>query len=126
MTGICDNGWVQVEVDGSTGYISMDYVEAVEEEVSLDDLLEQVQNADSSDNSDSSAVSEEDSNLVWATTTVNVREAADASAAILDKLNTGESAELLERTSDDWWKIEVNGQEGYVSAQYLTDQQPEE
>ena len=37
------------------------------------------------------------------------------------QIRVGDVAEVLDRTNGDWWKISINGQEGYVPASYISD-----
>lgn len=43
MDGICDNEWVHIRFDDKEGYVSMEFVESVDEDTSLDDLLKEAQ-----------------------------------------------------------------------------------
>ena len=42
------------------------------------------------------------------------------SVVMLMKINKGASVEVIERTSELWWKIKYNDKIGYVSAKYLS------
>lgn len=52
------------------------------------------------------------------TGTLNVRSGPNLSFSILTKVKPGEKYELIEEKSD-WYKINVNGTKGWVSAQYI-------
>ncbi|MGN0294637.1 MAG: SH3 domain-containing protein [Lachnospiraceae bacterium] len=169
MTGICSNEWIRIDFNGDSGYVSMNYLTALNDEVSLSALLDQVQalesggneagseeesgseesSADDSsagDNSESSAddssessadgnsessvdesgESNEEGQAAWAITDVNVRTGPKASYGVLGYLAKGQSIRVLDSSDAWWWKVEFNGQEGYISAQYLTTEKPAE
>lgn len=125
----------------------MEYVETVDESVSLDSLLEQIKafNEEESSGDESSRnetdetgstdesiretsgneIDEED-NLAWAVTDVNVRKGPKASYEVIGQLNQGQSVKVLDSSDAWWWKVEFEGQEAYISVQYLTTEKPEE
>lgn len=154
MTGICDNGWIRIDFQGETGYVSMDYVTSSDESVSLSELLQEVKAArEAADNESSTEQSStEDGNnetagdesgkdesvretgdtdlsdegeLAWATTDVNVRKGPKASYEIIGQLNQGQSVKVLDSSDAWWWKVEFEGQEAYISVQFLTTEKPE-
>ena len=132
MEGICDNEWVQIDFDGESGYVSMGYVKPVDESVSLDALLEQVKalGAEDIEESTEESSAEESSTgegqFAWATTDVNVRKGPKSSYEAIGYLKQGESVKVLDSSDAWWWKVEFNGQEAYISVQFLTTEKPEE
>ena len=50
--------------------------------------------------------------------TLNVRSGASTSDNIIGTLNAGETIEILGK-NNDWYKVDYNGKEGYVSSSYL-------
>lgn len=60
---------------------------------------------------------EPDTVYVETTTQVRLRKEPNTSCATLDRINGGTKLEVLE-TLDGWYKVNYNGQEGYVSASY--------
>ena len=50
--------------------------------------------------------------------TVNIRSEASTSGKIIGTLNTDETIEILGK-NNDWYKVDFNGKEGYVSSSYL-------
>lgn len=54
MTGICSNEWIRIDFDGDNGYVSMNYLTSLDEEVSLSVLLDQVQARDAGGSEESS------------------------------------------------------------------------
>lgn len=63
--------------------------------------------------------------LAWATTDVNVRKGPKASYEVIGQLKQGQSIKVLDSSDAWWWKVEFNGQEAYISVQYLTTEKPE-
>lgn len=54
-----------------------------------------------------------------ATTALNVRSGPGTGFNVLDKLHAGEAVEVTECVSNGWCRIEHNGPDGWVSANYL-------
>lgn len=55
--------------------------------------------------------------FIETTTQVRLREEPNTNCATLDRINGGTKLEVLE-TLDGWYKVNYNGQDGYVSADY--------
>lgn len=90
------DGWYQVTYDGKTGYMSAEYITLDSAEVKY---------------------------YVCATDTVNIRAGAGTDFEKVGKMPTGAIADLLDSSTEGWYKISYDGVEGYVSADYskLTD-----
>lgn len=89
------NGWTKVVYDGKDGYIKSDYLQMEESAAGLEII-----------------------GTVTATTTVNIRAAANENATRLGILSTGESLDLV-ADEDGWCKVVYNGKVGYVKADYV-------
>jgi len=57
--------------------------------------------------------------------TVNLREKADTSSKILEKLSMNTKVTVVEETADGWSKVEVSGKTGYISSKYLSTKKTE-
>ena len=57
--------------------------------------------------------------------TVNLREKADTSSKILEKLSMNTKVTVVEETTDGWSKVEVSGKTGYISSKYLSTKKTE-
>lgn len=158
LTGICDNGWVQVLMNDETGYVSAKYVQASDESKNLEDILKEAESilASSTDSEDEAESSSEETeketkketaeetkketkeesqaessdddtaeNLAWSTIDVNVRKGPGASYDSVGILKQNQSVKVLDSSDAWWWKVEFNGQEAYISVQYLTTDKPE-
>lgn len=103
------NGWFKISYNGSTGYVSQDYV-------TLD-----------SGSSDSSRPSRGDSGTtspVQKSGTVNVsalnlRTGPGTNYGIIKSLYSGSKLEVLEEISG-WYKVSYSGNTGYVSKEFVT------
>lgn len=56
---------------------------------------------------------------------LNMRKGPGASHPVLTSIPQGSQVALIDQQSDEWWKVRYQQQEGYVSAQYLSKEQPE-
>ena len=90
------NGWTKIVYEGQDGYIKSEFLQMEE---SADDL---------------NVIGR-----VTANANINVRVGASSSSERLGLLSGGETLELL-AVEDGWCKVIYNGQIGYVSAEYVT------
>jgi uncharacterized protein YgiM (DUF1202 family) len=61
---------------------------------------------------------------VWTNDGVNLREEPNTDCAVITVLDAGTQLELLEEAVDGWAHVSWDGQEGYVSMDYITDTNP--
>ena len=52
------------------------------------------------------------------TSNTNIRQSPDKTSNILGVVNSGEQFELVEESQSDWYKINFNGQDGFVSKKF--------
>ena len=52
------------------------------------------------------------------TSKTNIRQSPDKTSKVLGVLDSGEQFELLDESKSDWYKINFNGQDGFVSKKY--------
>ena len=55
--------------------------------------------------------------------TVNMRKQPSTSAPILQQVPLSTEVELIEKSSDLWYKVEYSGTQGYMMAKYLKQKQ---
>ena len=55
--------------------------------------------------------------------TVNLRKQPNTSSGIVKQIPISTEVELIEKSSDTWYKINYNGTEGYMMAKYLKQKQ---
>ena len=63
--------------------------------------------------------------LLWTTSGVNMRTEPDKESTIITVLPVKTQVELIGE-EEGWVKVLYNGQEGYISADYITDEDPAE
>ncbi len=97
QTGYTSDGWIQIDYQGTTAYVSADYV-SEKKPVIVKSM----------------------SGTMYATTEVYVRNAAGTDGAILGSLSTGSTVSVSGYTNNNWIRITYNGQTGYVSSDYLS------
>lgn len=51
---------------------------------------------------------------------LRLRSEANTESSVLTMVYGGEKVDVLEKVSDDWYKVSANGKVGYMSAEYLT------
>lgn len=69
---------------------------------------------------------EEMSAVMYATMSLNVRSGPSTDFDKIDTLKKGEAVTVTGRASTGWYRILVDGAEGFVSNLYITDEKPEE
>lgn len=148
LTGICENGWVQIRLNEEIGYVSAQYVKAIDADQNLEDIIQAAEETlaanGSTEESSAESVQAETSqaessqvessqtessrseeSLAWAVIDVNVRKGPGPSYDALGILKQGEAVEVLDSSDTWWWKVSYQGQEAYISVQYLTTNKPE-
>jgi uncharacterized protein YgiM (DUF1202 family) len=75
------------------------------------------------ENPDLPPVTENPIVYVWTNDGVNLREEPNVNCAVITVLPSGTKLELLEEV-EGWVRVYYDGQEGYVSADYITDTNP--
>lgn len=55
------------------------------------------------------------------TSRTSLREEASSTSVVLERISVGTLMELVEKTNKYWWKVNLNGVEGYVKAAYLVE-----
>lgn len=151
MDGICDNEWAHIRFDDKEGYVSMGYLQSLEGNTSLEDLLEQakkvieggqVQESSNSQETEESVEETQETeketapketrsgkqngeNQAWATIDVSIRKGPGSNYDSIGVLKQDEGIKVLDSSDIWWWKVEYNGQEAYISAQYLTTDEPQ-
>lgn len=53
---------------------------------------------------------------------LNLRDDTSTNSEVITSIPFNEKVKLIEKENDEWWKVEYNGKEGYVSAKNLSEQ----
>lgn len=103
--------WIQVTVDGTTGYIYKEYLS--------DQYSPETSSQDSSTDNDVTSTDSAPKTTYVNSTEVNLRKKANDSCKVKAVLNTGDSVTILGQKGN-WTKVETaDGQRGYIFSIYL-------
>lgn len=103
VLGMTEDGWAHITSGEVEGYVSLEYLlTGPDAKMRANDLVRTV------------AVANVDG--------LNVRDQASAESAVLTQAPKGEELEYIE-TLDGWVKVSIDGEEAYVSAEYVTVEQ---
>lgn len=111
------NGWVCVQKDNTKGWIRKDKLASKTDETNT--------NKEEANNQEESKATETPIKTAYISETkVNVRKEADKNSEVVVKLTQNTSVEVYSE-ENGWSKIKVDGKEGYVSSDLLSDQKVE-
>lgn len=99
------DGWSEISMDGKTYYASSQYLS---------------KNAVSNSNNTSATTATKYVN----TSTLNVRTSPSTSSSIYKKITLGTAVNVVEKRSDGWSRIKMDGKDVYASSEYLSDTKP--
>ncbi len=107
------NGWYRVEYDGKSGYVSGEYISILtEEEMKEITVIE---------NYDYQLFA-----LVNISSELNIRNRANKEAQVNSTVLPGSILRVYSKMANEWYKVEGNSVEGYVSGEYIKILTPEE
>ena len=113
VTVIGDAGdWYKVTYAGEEGYVYKIYLNVNGSSA-----------GSTGTSTDNNGVSSMDETTAWAISAVHMRTGPDTSYTSLRVLDQGESVTLIGST-DEWYKVRYNGEEGYVFKTYLSANDP--
>lgn len=111
------NGWVCVQKDNTKGWIRKDKLASKTDETTT--------NKEEANNQEKSKTTETPIKTAYISETkVNVRKEADKNSEVVVKLTQNTSVEVYAE-ENGWSKIKVDGKEGYISSDLLSDQKVE-
>ena len=111
------NGWVCVQKDNTKGWIRKDKLASKTDETTT--------NKEEANNQEESKTTETPIKTAYISETkVNVRKEADKNSEVVVKLTQNTSVEVYSE-ENGWSKIKVDGKEGYVSSDLLSDKKVE-
>lgn len=129
------NNWACVEFNGKQGWIILDKIEYIEqEENKVDEQVEEntVVTSEANEPKEENTTEEEKQPTTVVTkktqyvsaSAVNLRKSASTSSEVLASLTQNTEVTVLEE-ANGWSKVEVNGKQGYISTQLLSDKRQE-
>ena len=95
--------WYKISFNGRQGYISRDYVQSAVTQVAVDTT---------------SKATAQNGQVINVSTTLNIRQAASASSAVLGTLKNGSTFQIIAR-SGGWYNIKTGSIVGFVSSDYV-------
>lgn len=110
------NGWYQVNVNGTTGYIRKDLLSSTQ-------TAQTTAQADAAQSSDAGATNYDSAVTMYATDGVNVRSQPSTSSDVSGTLNTGTPVTVIGE-SNGWYIVSTGSGTGYVSGGYLSSTAP--
>ncbi|MBE5890189.1 MAG: hydrolase Nlp/P60 [Lachnospiraceae bacterium] len=94
-----EDGWYHITSGNAEGYIKAEYLIVGDEEAVLEIATR------------TATVTGE---------TVRVRSEASTDASIVDYVDEGDELTVLDESTEGWVKVEIDGEEGYISSDYVT------
>lgn len=109
VIGVTDDNWFIVREDEKIGYVSGEYVTYSQTKNDDNDYSEPIINEPITTDL-----------YIYPTSELNFREAPDKNSKKLSVLQKGTQLKLLDFLNTGWFLVEYNGQQGYVSADYIS------
>ncbi|MBQ6322541.1 MAG: SH3 domain-containing protein [Lachnospiraceae bacterium] len=101
QTGYTSDGWIQVQYNGTTGYVWGEYVSNTRP-----------------------VTTTEKSGIMYATVDSNIRSTYSTDGTILGVLKKGSPIEISGTTDNGWTRVRYEGKVGYISSNLLSDSEP--
>lgn len=102
-TGVTDNGWSRLEYEGETVYVSNSYVS--EEKPAVE-------------------ITEQNDTVYVTGDGVNLRKGPGTENDVIVSLSKGTELKRTGTAENGWTRVEYNGQEGYLSSNYVSTDKP--
>lgn len=109
VIGVTDDNWFIVREDEKIGYVSGEYVTYSQTKNDDNDYYEPIINEPITTDL-----------YIYPTSELNFREGPDKDSKKLSVLQKGTQLKLLDFLNTGWFLVEYNGQQGYVSADYIS------
>lgn len=117
ISGTESNGWVKIDFNGNSGYISREYLSNTE----IKPIVEEETKPEENKPVEEKPVIEDNTGVAitgWVKSSLNLRSEANTSSKVLAVLPKGEKISGTE--SNGWVKISYNGKTGYVAKSYIS------
>ena len=115
-TGVCSNGWMRVDYNGSSGYVYGEYVSSSKPDTTATQAPHGVEK-------------DLEPKEMFTTAGVNVRKNYTTESTRIGSCKSGTSVEvngyvIIYGDAPDWYRVNFNGMTGYISAKYMTETKP--
>ena len=110
------NGWYKIKANGKTGYVSGSYLKVTSQAVNNTNTSNNSSNTTNNNTNTSTSTAKQ---VGTTTANLNMRSSASTKGKILTTLKKGTKVDVVQKQSNGWYKIKVNGKTGYVSGSYL-------
>lgn len=116
--------WVCIEKDTVKGWIRSDKLMTLEEKAKQDEEAKAKSEAEKKAEEETKAKEQQTKTKYASSTTVNVRKEASKDSEIIAQISQNTAVEVI---SDEggWAKVKVNGKEGYIASNLLSDKKTE-
>ena len=116
--------WVCIEKDTTKGWIRNDKLMTPEEKAKQDEEAKAKAEAEKKAEEEAKAKEQQSKTKYASSTTVNVRKEASKDSEIIAQISQNTAVEVI---SDEggWAKVKVNGKEGYIASNLLSDKKTE-
>ncbi len=116
--------WVCIEKDTTKGWIRSDKLITLEEKTKQDEEAKAKAEAEKKAEEEAKAKEQQTKTKYASSTTVNVRKEASKDSEIIAQISQNTAVEVI---SDEggWAKVKVNGKEGYIASNLLSDKKTE-
>lgn len=134
VTGECDNGWMRVDYNGTTGYSSgslmsetvpeYDVLNPPAEGTQSTKPTEETQNTQTTESKEWFSVTDKQATL-YAATDLNIREKPSTDYGIIGTYAFGDEITVTGECDNGWMRVSFNGMTGYSSGNLMSETVPE-
>ena len=116
--------WVCIEKDTTKGWIRSDKLMTLEEKAKQDEEAKAKEEAEKKAEEEAKAKEQQSKTKYASSTTVNVRKEASKDSEIIAQISQNTAVEVISEEGG-WAKVKVNGKEGYIASNLLSDKKTE-
>ncbi|MCR5304263.1 MAG: SH3 domain-containing protein [Lachnospiraceae bacterium] len=116
-----ENGWTEIEYNGSTAYIRSDLLEDVEPETQNTQTAQNTENTggNSTTTASSAANGASAGTTLSVSEAVSIRSAASTDSTKLGSAYQGDSFKVIQQRSDGWTEVEYKGSSAFIKSEFL-------
>ena len=116
--------WICIEKETTKGWIRADKLMTVEEKEKQDEEAKAKEEAEKQASEEQQETSETTKTMYVNSTTVNVREEMSKESGIVVQISQNTAVEVISEEGG-WYKVKVNGKEGYIATNLLSNEKTE-